>query len=178
MRKNKKEHGFTILELIITISIIGIISAIAAPPLANIVKKARLTADIRTLQSIQGQIEFYKVEHEGEFPGMGSGEGLTNLNASKVPVGNKTWEVLTEQNYISACDVEDGKLALQTKLKSGGEISVNYDTDKNHLLMVVPISPTNNKEDAGLGKIIEGLKATKDETWCQLVQQEANEDKK
>lgn len=168
MRKNKNEKGFTILELMITISIIGIISAIAAAPLMNVVKKARLMADIRTVQSAQGQIEFYKMEHEGKFPGAGNGAGQTNISENNPEVGTETWKVLVDKNYLRKQDMMNDKLALQTKMQTNGEIKIKYDTDDNQLFMDIPKPKNDNKSDSELIVLIQELQETKDRTWCKL----------
>jgi type IV pilus assembly protein PilA len=52
MKRLKKKKGFTLMELIIVIAIIGIVSAITVPKFGNIQKDAKLKADIASAKVI------------------------------------------------------------------------------------------------------------------------------
>lgn len=66
MRTNK--HGFTLVEILIVVVILGILAAIVIPQFSNASQEAsvnRIRADLQTMRS---QIELYKIQHLGIAP--------------------------------------------------------------------------------------------------------------
>jgi general secretion pathway protein G len=66
IRTNK--HGFTLVEILIVVVILGILAAIVIPQFSNASQEAsvnRIRADLQTMRS---QIELYKIQHLGIAP--------------------------------------------------------------------------------------------------------------
>jgi len=61
IRKFYNQKGFTLLELIVVIAVIGILSAIAAPKLFGIVDRAKITADQATVRILNDITPLYRV---------------------------------------------------------------------------------------------------------------------
>ena len=61
--KKKTEKGFTLIELITVIAIIGILGAILVPSIVNYVRKARIQAAIADTKVIRSAVETALVEH-------------------------------------------------------------------------------------------------------------------
>lgn len=66
LRKNKK--GFTLIELMIVVAIIGILAAIAIPKFADLIKKSKEGATKGGLSSMRSAIQVYYGDNEGWFP--------------------------------------------------------------------------------------------------------------
>ena len=49
---NSKKHGFTLIELIVVISIVGVLAAILVPAMMGYVKKTKRTSDISSAKTI------------------------------------------------------------------------------------------------------------------------------
>ena len=73
-----KKRGFTLVELLIVISILGIIAAIIAPMYSDAGEKARTSALTNDLQKVRTQIEIYKCNHKDFLPAF-SGESSTDF---------------------------------------------------------------------------------------------------
>jgi len=65
---NKDERGFTLIELIVVIAILGILAAIAVPRVTTSLKTAKENANKANLKIIQNAIERYYVEHNNTYP--------------------------------------------------------------------------------------------------------------
>jgi prepilin-type N-terminal cleavage/methylation domain-containing protein len=70
----KKPQGFTIVELLIVIVVIGILAAITIVAYNGIQVRARDTIRIHDIKSIQGVVEAYNAEH-GSYPMPANGSG-------------------------------------------------------------------------------------------------------
>ena len=68
-----KRSGFTLVELLIIISVIGILAAIIVPMYSDAGLKARSSALQTDLQKVRTQIEVYKSQHNDNLPAF-SGE--------------------------------------------------------------------------------------------------------
>ncbi len=99
-----KQKGFTLIEILIVVSILGIMAAIIMPEFHGHTTKAKEAAAKETLQMARGQIGLFKIQHKGLTPGYSNGvlgpEGMillhftycSDINGaltnSKTPTGN------------------------------------------------------------------------------------------
>lgn len=70
---HKNQEGFTLVELMIVVVIIGILVAIAIPIYGTITESAERTAVEANLRTVDGAIMMYRAEYE-EYP-IGEGDG-------------------------------------------------------------------------------------------------------
>jgi len=70
-----KNKGFTLVELIIVVTILGIMAAIVLPTFQGNVATAKESASKTNLMTIRTQIELYKLQHNGYPPGYVNGVG-------------------------------------------------------------------------------------------------------
>ena len=85
-----KRQGFTLVELMIVVSILGILAAIVVPQFANSSQEAADSAAKNILHTVRVQIELYKMQHNGMAPGyVGSGTA-TNTELINQFIGTST----------------------------------------------------------------------------------------
>jgi len=58
-----KRNGFTLVEILIVVVILGILAAIVIPQFSNASEEAKSSSLVSDLQSIRSQIQLYKVQH-------------------------------------------------------------------------------------------------------------------
>ncbi|NLG85608.1 MAG: prepilin-type N-terminal cleavage/methylation domain-containing protein [Firmicutes bacterium] len=61
------QHGFTLIELVVVVLIIGVLASIAVPHLASAWDDAKASACKANMKQIEAALELYYFEH-GEYP--------------------------------------------------------------------------------------------------------------
>jgi general secretion pathway protein G len=64
----RRNSGFTLVEILIVVIILGILAAIVIPQFTNASDSARQSSIQSQLQTIRSQIQLYKVQHLDTFP--------------------------------------------------------------------------------------------------------------
>lgn len=76
MRRHK---GFTLIELIVVIMILGILATIAVPKFLKTSARAHDNATRQSLAVVRNAIELYTADHNGELPGQAGVELAVDL---------------------------------------------------------------------------------------------------
>src|SRR5688500_678050 len=84
MRLTRKQRGFTLVEILIVVIILGILAAIVIPQFTNASTDARRSSTASLLHTMRSQIELYKLQHGDNLPDL-----VTN------------WEPLTKTSTYS-----------------------------------------------------------------------------
>ena len=125
---NTAQKGFTLIELMIVVAIIGILAAIAIPQYQNYVGRANIAAAVSTITANKTGLEEYVMEF-GEFPDGTTEpkEATTKKEGDKdvvVPAirGERPQDlgiVSPSFGTIQIADRQDGKGAIQLTFNSG-----------------------------------------------------------
>jgi general secretion pathway protein G len=68
MIRNTRKSGFTLVEILIVVIILGILAAIVIPQFTNASQDARKNSLSSQLQTVRSQIELYKLQHQDKLP--------------------------------------------------------------------------------------------------------------
>lgn len=72
MRTHRRMTGFTLVEILIVVVILGILAAIVVPQFTSASTEAVKGALQSQLQTIESQIELYRVRNNGDYPDLGT----------------------------------------------------------------------------------------------------------
>jgi len=85
--QSRKQSGFTLVEILIVVIILGILAAIVIPQFTNAGQDASASSLVSQLQTIRGQLELYQVQHNGQYPDLSGGWGPLTAASSPDFVG-------------------------------------------------------------------------------------------
>lgn len=91
------KRGFTLVEILIVVIILGILAAIVIPQFTNASQDARRSSLSSQLQTLRSQIELYKLQH---------GDALPDLVTSWAPLtGTTTYSSVNFGPYMQSAPV-------------------------------------------------------------------------
>ena len=87
-----RQSGFTLVEILIVVIILGILAAIVIPQFTNASQDARKNSLTSQLQTIRSQLELYQVQHNGSYPTLAQlwGNMTAKSNADGTTTGTPT----------------------------------------------------------------------------------------
>ncbi len=145
----KKRAGFTLVELVVVVVVIGILAAIAAPKFMNISKDATDNAGRQSLSAVRDAIENYAAQNDGLYPGSGgTDEGVVKtaiagylrgpFPACAIKDGSRDRsgvEVVDAGTVLSGNGVASPSTEKMWKYDSStGELIINYSANDSNAL--------------------------------------------
>ena len=73
--RKRRNAGFTLIEILIVVVILGILAAIVIPQFTTASDAARASSLVSQLQTIRSQLELYNVQHGGGYPDLADVDG-------------------------------------------------------------------------------------------------------
>ncbi len=114
------KKGFTLLEIVIAVTLLSIISAVILPNFTNSTDRARLKSDIQSAQVVQSALDLYNIE-QNDYINSGDFNSIVTKLSSSGYLKNST--------YVP-----------QTK-------NAQFKMDFTQKIIKVDISSTTNKEE-------------------------------
>ena len=93
----RAKSGFTLVEILIVVVILGILAAIVIPQFTEASTEAKTSSLVTDLQSMRSQIELYKVQHNDNLPGVDNGGTHTGGAGFVLAMTDKT-DIFGEPN--------------------------------------------------------------------------------
>ncbi|MDX8336742.1 type II secretion system protein [Candidatus Cetobacterium colombiensis] len=120
--KNKKNKGFSVIEIVLVLGVIGILSSFIVPKVRDYLAMAKDSKAINTLQSLRMANETYFLEN-GNYPKSDNDDLVAILESLNKYIGN--------DHLISNGQLDiGGSKNDQQDIKYGGKINVELDDIK------------------------------------------------
>jgi general secretion pathway protein G len=98
MTNRQRNSGFTLVEILIVVIILGILASIVIPQFANATDGTRRANVGDTIRTLNNQILMYRLQHRDQLPNL-----LTNWNPLTVPTANSDGVLIA--SYLHAAPV-------------------------------------------------------------------------
>jgi type IV pilus assembly protein PilA len=99
-RMAREESGFTLVELLVVMLILGLLAAIAIPSFFNQRNKAKDASAKEAVRTLQTSIETYATDNDGKYTGADAGAATDNLNVIEPSLN----DVGTRASVVAATD--------------------------------------------------------------------------
>jgi len=127
----RAKSGFTLVEILIVVVILGILAAIVIPQFTDASTEAKMSSLCSDLQTMRSQIELYKIQHNDALPGAGTASFTASLTAQTnvagaagTDYGPYIQKIPTNQfNDLATIEEEAGNTNL-----GGGNCGWHFDT--------------------------------------------------
>lgn len=127
LNKNKKKKGFTLIELVAVVAIIGILAALLVPKITGYMNEAKKTKVIDQARKVVMAVDTYQMRRDTTFKGKTVGDVLSNTSTKEYLGGDGVTLDNTLPNLIDTMTVVDCRAIVENnsdfKLGKGDKFS-------------------------------------------------------
>jgi len=131
MNMKKVQQGFTLIELMIVVAIIGILASIAIPAYQDYITKAKFQDIVASAAAVETAVSMCLQENAGD-PASCDTEGEINVTiiASKEAASGTTYALATSGSGVSvtatASPAAGGRTYINTATSTAGETQIEW----------------------------------------------------
>ncbi len=153
--RKQKSKGFTLVEILIVVVILGILAAIVIPQFTNASETAKASSLISQLQTIRSQLELYQVQHNGTYPDIGTNwDRLTQTTDVNGATSGSDFGPYLQKGpinpFLNTADVNQ-VTGVSTALAAGTAKGWAYNSTTGQIKAVIPTAKWTQLEELGLG---------------------------
>ena len=142
MNNMKTKRGFTLIELMIVVAIIGILAAIAIPKFSNLITKSNEANTKGNLGAIRSALSIYYGDMEGWYPG----DTLATLTTNSKYMSNVPISKLPSVTALNPGHPDSSAVTGATgNSDAGGWVYDNTSTDVNWGRVLVACTHSDTK---------------------------------
>lgn len=127
MTSRKLTSGFTLIELMVVVTIIGILASVALPAYQNYISRAKIAEALSLVDGVKADILEYR-EYKGQFPADNAAAGVPP--ADKI-IGN----------FVKSAEVAKGAIHILLGNKAGKQLEGSFITIRPIEVVDSPDSP-------------------------------------
>ncbi len=108
MRREKNNGGWTLIELVIVIVILGIIASVTIPAYMNMTDSAEINSCQAAQATIRSAVSIYYAKHKGTLPDSLTNGMFVNATIPACPTtGSITYTRTSDSTFTVQCSISD-----------------------------------------------------------------------
>ena len=143
LRWNKQKKGFTLVELVIVIAILGILALYAIPKYQNLIEEARSSEAKAQLGSVRSALGIYYAKNHGKYPSTIDGSIFADGTVPEVEV--TVDGSVVRSNTVTLAGTQDGTIT-KTEVQDSNIGGWMYDVNSTNTQADVRINSLDEDE--------------------------------